>query len=48
MEHFSFECGHGQYRRTHIKPFKKELAWAVDEWLWVINTIILFKKQQEY
>ena len=24
---------------------KEELAWAVDKWLWVISTIMLFKKQ---
>ena len=27
---------------------KEELAWAVDKRLWVISTIMLFKKQQEY
>ena len=23
---------------------KEQLAWAVDKWLWVISTIMLFKK----
>ena len=27
---------------------KEELAWAVDKQLWVISTMILFKKQEEY
>ena len=25
----------------------KELAWAVDKWLWVISTIMLFKSTKE-
>ena len=24
---------------------KEELTWAIDKWLWVINAIMLFKKQ---
>ena len=31
---------------VHVSShFKEELAWAVDKRLWVINTIMLFKKQ---
>ena len=27
---------------------KEELTWAIDKWFWVISTIMLFKKQEEY
>ena len=27
-----------------IKPLKEELAWDADKWLWIISTIMLFKK----
>ena len=26
---------------------KEELTWAVDKWLWVISTVMLFEKQLE-
>ena len=25
---------------------KEELTWAIDEWLWVINTMMLFKNSK--
>ena len=29
---------------VHVSShLKEELAWAVDKWLWVISTIMLFK-----
>ena len=28
-----------------LSHIKEELAWAVDKWLWVISTIMLFQKQ---
>ena len=31
-----------------LSHLKEELAWAADKWLWVISSIMLFKKQLEY
>ena len=31
-----------------LSHLKEKLAWSVHIWLWVISTIMLFKKQQEY
>ena len=28
-----------------LNHLKEELTWPVDKWLWVISTIMLFKKQ---
>ena len=43
MERFSYKGGSGVRRHIHIKAFKKEEAWAVNKWLWVISNIMLFK-----
>ena len=32
---------------VHVSShFKEELVWAVDKWLWVISTIMLFKNSK--
>ena len=31
-----------------LSHLKQKLAWAIDKWLRVISTIMLFKKQLEY
>ena len=32
---------------VHVSShLKEELAWAVDKWLWVISTIMLFKNSK--
>ena len=34
---------------VHVSShLKEELTWAVDKWLQVTSTIMLFKKHQEY
>ena len=46
MEGFSYKGGCDKHIRTHIKPFKEELAWAVDKQLRVISTIKTLRIQR--
>ena len=43
MERFSYKGWCGVRKCMHIEAFKKELAWAVDKRLWLINNKMLFK-----
>ena len=41
-ECFSCKSGCGVCGHTHIKSYKEKLAWSINKWLQVNNTIILF------
>ena len=43
MEYFSYKGGCGVCKRMRIEAFKKELAWAIDKWLWLMTDTVLLK-----
>ena len=45
MDGFSYKVGVVDVVVHVLSHLKEELAWAVDKRLWVISTIMLFKKQ---
>ena len=45
MERFSYQAGVIDVDVRVSSHLKEELTWAIDKRLWVISTIMLFKKQ---
>ena len=46
MEHFSYQGGCGRHRLCVSSHLKEDLTWAIDKWLQVISTIMLFKNSK--
>ena len=44
MERFGYKGGYVDVDICVLSHLKEELAWAIDKWLRVISTIMLFKK----